>query len=103
MLDIIPIFLLNPPTRLKTVGEILSRCSFALIVAGLFLRISLVAVDVVQSTSGIRTASATLATLYPSLPSWFIPEEPFGFALILGIGAIGLYASDFARKIERIY
>lgn len=103
MLGIIPIFLLNPPARLKTVGEILSRCSFALIVAGLFLRIGPLAVDMMQSMSGIQPASATLATLYPSLPSWFIPEGPFGFAIFLGTGALGLYASVLARRIERIY
>jgi uncharacterized membrane protein len=103
MLNIVPLFLLNPPSRLKAAGEFLSAGSFALIVVGLYLRIGQIAVEATQSLSGTRAAPTTLATLLPAMPTWFIPENVFSFLTLIFVAVFGVYASLVAKKIDRIF
>lgn len=102
MLNIVPLFLLNPPSRLKAVGACLSAGSFTLIVIGLYLRIGQIAVEATQSLSGARASPTTLATLFPAVPTWFIPENLFSFVTLIFVALFGIYASIVAKKIERL-
>ena len=103
MLNIVPLILLTPPSRLKAVGELLSGGSFALIVVGLYLQIGQIAVEATQSLSGNRAASTTLATLFPEVPTWFIPENLFSFVTLIFVALFGIYALIVAKKIERLF
>jgi hypothetical protein len=103
MLHLVPLFLLNPPSRLAAVGKFLSGSSFALIVVGLYLRIGQIAVEATRNLSGNQAPPATLATLFPAVPTWFIPENLFSFLTLIFIAGFGVYTSLVAKKIERLF
>ena len=96
-------FLLNPPARLKALGKILSGGSAAIIIAALYLRSGAMAIGILQSMTKVQLPEATLASLYPGLPTWFIPESPFGFAFWIVAWVIGVYALWFSRQFEIVY
>lgn len=103
MYESLLIFFLNPPGRLRGLGHFISRLGFALLIAGMYLRIASFTTDLVRGMSVIKTAPATLADVYPGIPTWFIPESFIGFSFVLVIVAAGLYAIWFANKIQRTY
>ena len=46
--------------------------------------------------------AATLASMYPGVPTGFIPEGPFGFGFAVVLILLGVYAALFAKKIESL-
>ena len=77
--------------------------STALIVAGIFFSAGLEAIDVMLRSGGVMAGGPdTLAEAYPGIPTWFIPEGPFGFIIAVVLVACGLYAAYIARKVERL-
>lgn len=95
------LFLLNPPSRLKLLGDVLMRASFVLIIASLFLRVGALAVNVMNTVGKVHTGAATLSILYPGIPTWFIAETPIGFAFLICTALTGMWCLATARKFER--
>jgi hypothetical protein len=96
-------FLLSPPARLKALGKILSGASALIIVAALYLRSGVMATGILQSMMKVKAPDSTLASLYPGLPTWFIPESLLGFAFWITAWTIGSYAMWFSRRFETVY
>jgi hypothetical protein len=103
MYSFIPLFLLNPPARLKVLGQALAHFSLILLVLGLYLRIGAVAISALPVMKGVNRAPATLATMYPSVPTWFVPESTVVFAILFVTLALGIYLSFLAKKMERMF
>jgi hypothetical protein len=103
MYSFIPMFLLNPPARLKVLGQALAYSSLILLMLGLYLRIGAVAIGALPVMKGVNKAPATLATMYPSVLTWFVPEGTVVFAILFVILALGIYLSFLAKKMERIF
>jgi len=103
MFSFIPLFLLNPPARLKVLGQALARCSFIFLVVGLYLRVGPMAMNTLPAMKGINKAPTTLATMYPAFPTWIVPESTVVFAMLTVIWALGVYLTVLAKKIERMF
>ena len=103
MFGFIPVFLLNPPARLKVLGQALAHSSFILVMVGLYLRIGVVVMSTLPMTNGINKVPATLAAMYPTVSTWFLPESTLVFAILICAWALGVYISFLAKKIERIF
>ncbi|MBS0339829.1 MAG: hypothetical protein JSS56_04845 [Proteobacteria bacterium] len=61
MIDILFDYFLNPPTRLKTWGRVMSGIGMALIVAGVYLGAGLGAINVVLKVGNAKGGPTTLA------------------------------------------
>jgi hypothetical protein len=96
-------FLVSPPSRLKAIGAVLSQLGFVLTITGLFLQIGLKAVEMIQQLSRISPATAGVESIFPGLPTWFIPESPVGFVLWVAVCVVGWYCQYSANEIERVY
>lgn len=103
MFSFIPLFLLNPPARLKVLGQALAHSSFILVMVGLYLRIGVMVMNNLPMTGGVNKVPATLAAMYPTVPTWFLPESTLVFAILIGTWALGVYLSFLAKKIERMF
>lgn len=96
-------FYLSSPARMKFVGRLLCGVSAALIIAGMALRVPVVATEMIQAMTKTPLSNGTLASIYPSLPTWFIPESFWAYAVLMGVFGLGVYLYEFAREIDRIY
>ena len=81
-------------------GAVLSGASTGLILIGLYLRIGIVAADIIRSTAKVNGGDMTLAALYPGLPTWCIPESPPAFFMLLVLFCCGVYAQLVAKKFN---
>lgn len=101
-LDLIPIALLNPPSRLRALGFALTNA------AGLFLVVGLVGQVTVAAMSGamgLVTSAPKVFTLvqpYPALPTWWIPEGPLGCVLCTTTLGVGIVLSNLGAKVQRL-
>jgi hypothetical protein len=103
MLEILFVYLLNPPSRLKILGVFFSACSAGLIILGLYLHIGVVGIDLIRSMSKVDVGYSSPSALYPSIPTWFIPESAPGFIVLIVFFVSGAYAKMYAKEIGKIY
>lgn len=102
MFDAITTWFLNPPKRLIAFGRGLSSCGLMLLVFGLAGQTALRAGAVAQSMAKLQT-STQLSEIYPSLPTWFVPEGVFGFGFALVLAAFGLWLQAVGKKYSRAF
>jgi hypothetical protein len=95
--------LMFPPSRLKFWGSLLSQLGFALTILGLFLQVGQKAMALLQSMSRVTPANMGIESIFPELPTWFIPESVEGFAFWALVTAMGLYCQYLAKEIKRVY
>ena len=95
--------LMFPPSRLKTLGAMLSQLGASMTIMGLFLQVGLKAVILLQSMSRVSPISTSIERILPGLPTWFIPESAEGFAFWVTVAALGLYCQYLAKEIKRVY
>ena len=96
-------FFLASPDRLKALGKSLCGISSTLIVIGLALRIPVVYVEHVQTLGVIHWGDVTLASMYPTLPTWCIPESALTYVFLVAAFGFGVYVQEFAKSFERTY
>jgi len=101
MFENVFLFLINPPSRLRACGALLSGVSTVLVIFGLYLRIGIAGADIIRSMTKIKGGDMTLATLYPGLPAWFIPESTPAFIMLLVLFGCGVYAQLVARTFNK--
>ncbi len=75
MTDFLLSYFLNPPSRLRTWGRVMSSIGLALIVVGVYFSAGLEAIDVMLKSGGLKEGGPdTLAEAYPGIPVDFHPE-----------------------------
>lgn len=103
MLDKLYEFLYTNPQEARTVGALLQRASFVLLLIGLLFRVSVLVIEMMQ---GLMPASArettSIAQFLPDFPTWWIPESIPAFALVVLVGIAGVLLSMEAKKWQRI-
>lgn len=103
MINLIPLFLLNPPSRLKSLGQMLAWLSSTWIVIGLYLSIGPAVMNALPTIKGVDVAPATLAAMYPTFPTWLVPESPFAFIVLICMWALAISMVMSAKKFERMF
>lgn len=101
-LDLIPLFLLNPPSRLQALGSTLVRGAAFLFLIGAITQVATAAMSGVLSHAGGAPRVMSLAQLVPDLPTWWIPESPIGYVLCTAILVIGFALNSLGCKVQRL-
>lgn len=95
--------LVFPPSRLRSLGAMLSQLGTAMTILGLFLQAGLKAMVLLQSMRWVNQVNTSIESSLPGLPTWFIPESAEGFAFWVTVAALGLYCLYLAKEIKRVY
>ena len=93
-------YFLSKPARLIELGGFVSSIGTVLILAGLLGRIGTTAITTLGS-HGNAVAEKTLAEIYPTLPTWWIPETLGGGLLAMVIFVIGAWIILVGKKFKR--
>lgn len=97
MTDLVLMFLLSQPHRLTLIGRALYKFAAFQVVAGLVAQIV---------TSALRQArphdsARWLSDVWPTLPTWWIPETVLGMIGVTTLAAVGLVVAYEGRQVER--
>lgn len=92
---------LENPKRLVALGEFLATLGYWLGIAGLVGKVATTAVGVITSMPNSSASVGTLADIYPSLPTAWVPESAIGFVLTAMILSLGLWLKHTGRQFER--
>jgi len=95
-------FFLLRPTRLIVTGRAVFHLGAMVLVAGLFGRVAIAGAAAIRGLSGRRAGDATLATLYPALPTWWVPETAFGYTVCAFAAVTGIAIAHFGRRVKRV-
>jgi hypothetical protein len=99
-IDLIPLALLDPPSRLASLGRALVQLSATLLSLGLIAKAVLTAASVAMNFTR-QPAPTSLSALYPDLPTWWVPEGVLGFVMVGALFFVGYVAKDLAAEIKK--
>jgi len=88
------------PDRITVAGAICSSAGVVMLMAGCWGMVASAAVNAL-SRMGNKSFDSSLAALYGSLPTWWIPESVFGFIFALALIAGGLCLAQLGARIKR--
>lgn len=92
---------LENPKRLVALGEFLITLGYWLGIAGLVGKVATTAVGAITSMANSSASVGTLANIYPSLPTAWVPESAIGFVLTALILSLGLWLKHTGKQFER--
>lgn len=92
---------LENPKRLVALGEFLITLGYWLGIAGLVGKVATTAVGAISSMANRSASAGTLADIYPSLPTAWVPESVIGFVLTALILSLGLWLKHTGKQFER--
>ncbi|AGU51515.1 hypothetical protein VAPA_1c44420 [Variovorax paradoxus B4] len=72
-------------------------------IAGLWGQLAVKATSELSHPGPASPPTRTLAELYPSLPIWWIPESAFGYALAIGVAALGIWLVTATKRMNRSF
>lgn len=103
MYEYLPEFLLSEPDRMVAIGRGMIRGGGFWLVVGAIGHFATTAMSVVQSMGHQAAVEHALAELYPSLPTWWVPESIVGClpaALLIGAGVTLV---SMGKQLKRAY
>lgn len=89
------------PGAFRAAGRAITTVAFALGCSGWYLGSALARAAGVAARAGVETPTV-LAEVYPNLPTWFIPETPIGFTLVVLLFLVGASIALMGRWAERV-
>lgn len=100
-MEILIDFFLSNPGRLVLLGRAIVYGASIPLLAGLIGRVALAGQAAVASIGGRTPVTTDLASLYPTMPTFFVPESVTGFAFWIAVGLAGVWTVQVGRKWER--
>ena len=94
-------FFVARPGRLSAMGRAVFHLSGIILLVGLCGRIATVGVSAIQGMGGTKPYETSLALLYPSLPTWWVPESFLGYGACVLIAVLGLMLVQMGKAIDR--
>ena len=94
-------FFVARPGRLRAMGRAVFHLSGIILLVGLCGRIATVGVSAIQGMGGAKPYETSLALLYPSLPTWWVPESGLGYGACVLIAMLGLMLVQMGKAIDR--
>lgn len=91
------------PERLIALGGALLRFGGLAAIVGLFGQVATTDATVIRSLGQVASTPTALAEIYPSLPTWWVPESGAGFALWTFIAIAGLILTHIGKQLQRAY
>lgn len=94
-------FFVARPGRLSATGRAVVQLSGIILLVGFCGRIATVGVSAIQGMDGAKPSETSLALLYPSLPTWWVPESFLGYGSCVLVAALGLTLVQMGKAIDR--
>lgn len=89
------------PGRLTALGRALFQLSAMILLVGLGGRIATTGISAIERMSGAMSHDTSLAVLYPSLPTWWVPESIAGYFACVLTALLGLMLGQMGKAIDR--
>ncbi|MCD6734911.1 MAG: hypothetical protein LT103_15105 [Burkholderiaceae bacterium] len=100
MYEMLIAFFVARPGRLSALGRTLFQLSTMILLVGLCGRIATTGVSAIQGMAGVMPRHPSLAALYPSLPTWWVPESSLGFVACALTAVLGLTLVQMGKAID---
>jgi len=94
-------FFIARPGRLSALGRALFQVSAVILLFGLCGRIATTGISAIRGIGGIAPPDTALAVLYPSLPTWWVPENFLGYFACVLTAVLGLMLVNMGKTIDR--
>lgn len=101
MLALLEDYFLTKPKRLIQFGRALVVLGGWLIIFGLCGHVATSAVNEIGNISGHVGAVKVLADIYPSIPTWWVPESILGALPAIVVAVMGLWINQAGKHIQR--
>lgn len=101
MLEQITYFFMSRPTRMIALGQTLLKAGIAIIGFALLANIGTSAMEIIVSLNGQLGTDKSLAEIYPTLPTWWIPESFIGTVPAIMLVIAGLWLNATGEQINR--
>lgn len=101
MLDYLLTLIAREPRRTIALGHAIARVANFVLVAGLLGKVATIVADMVRSMGRQEPAHATLADMFPGVPTWWVPESEFGFAMAVLCVVAGFALTATGRTYQR--
>lgn len=94
-------YFLNPPARLVNAGKGLLFTGAGLAFIGLIFRVGPIALGGVSRLTGKATEPLMLAEMYPTIPTWWVPETGWGYTFAAVLICVGFGVQLVGAKFDR--
>lgn len=94
-------FFVARPGRLSALGRLLFQLSAMILLVGLCGRIATTGISTIQTMAGAIPRDTSLAVLYPSVPTWWVPESFLGYFACVLTAVLGLTMAQMSKAIDR--
>lgn len=94
-------FSIARPSRLSWLGRALFQVSAMILLVGLCGRIAITGTSAIRAMAGAVSPGISLAMLYPSLPTWWVPESLLGYFACVLTAVLGLTLVQMGKAIDR--
>lgn len=94
-------FLLTQPRRVIQLGTAVTYLGSAALLAGAIGQVFLVA-HAFAARSAVSPGHQSLATIFPSLPTWWIPESSWAAGAYVLLAIFGILLTAEGRKFQRL-
>ena len=101
MLERVMVYFFAEPRRLENLGRTLVSIGATIILSGLLGHVAVTAIGAVSGLTGQANTVKTLAEIYPSLPTWWIPERILGALPAILAVAIGSWLNLTGKELRR--
>lgn len=103
MYEYLPDFLISEPDRMVSLGRGAISVGGLWLAAGSVGQIASMASAVMRSIGQNKVVPPALADIYPSLPTWWVPESISGCLPAVFVVAVGVALVVMGRKLKRVY
>lgn len=94
-------FFIARPGRLSALGRALFQVSAMILLVGLCGRVAVTATSAIRAMAVSVPPETSLAMLYPSLPTWWVPESFLGYFACVLTAVLGLMLVQMGKAIDR--
>lgn len=94
-------YFLNSPTRLINAGKGLFFSGAGLLFVGQYSRVGPIAISAATRLTGKTAEPLMLADMYPTIPTWWVPETGWGYTFAAFLICTGLGVVFVGRKFDR--
>jgi len=95
-------FFIARPGRLSALGRALFQVSAMILLVGLCGHVAITATSAIRAMAVSVPPDTSLGMLYPSLPTWWVPEGFFGYFACVLASLLGLTLIQIGKAIDRV-
>lgn len=101
MYELLIAFFIARPGRLSALGRALFQVSAMILLIGVCGHVAITATSAIRAMSVSVPTDTSLAMLYPSLPTWWVPESFLGYFACALTAVLGLTLVQMGKAIDR--